>query len=386
MFICNPKPKLTGLTKFDEIRPYNDDEVQEALKQFGAHPMIKALLNFTFPDKSSDEIKSIVDDCRSIWDFQTRVIYHSVKNMLARSCDDFTTSGFDKLEKDTAYLFMSNHRDIILDTCLLNVALFDHDLIMTTSAIGDNLVKKPFLLALSKLNRNFLIHRGLPPREMLERSRLVSSYIRTLILNENRSVWIAQRQGRTKDGNDQTEQGVLKMLAMANDGEGEFSYLKKLKIVPVAISYEYDPTDILKIPELLAKENKVEYIKTSNEDFNSILHGAAGNKKRIHIAAGMPLDDEMDAIENSSDPVNKKLKTLAGIIDREIYRNYKLWPSNYIAYDLLNDTLMYQDKYDEKEKRQFERRVERRVEPGNEMALKNFLAMYANPVVNREQL
>jgi 1-acyl-sn-glycerol-3-phosphate acyltransferase len=371
--------------KFDHIRPYNDEEVQEAIQQLTNHPMIKALLNFTFPYKEEAEVQILLDSCNSIYDFQTKVIYHSVQKVLENSCDGFTTSGFENLEKDTSYLFISNHRDIILDTSLLNVALYDKQLVMTASAIGDNLVKKPFLMSLSKLNRNFLIQRGLSLREMLQSSKLVSSYIKRLVLKEKRSVWIAQGEGRTKNGDDKTQQGVLKMLSMAND-EDEFSYLKKLKIVPVAISYEYDPTDLLKIPELMAKAKKVKYIKTNNEDFNSILQGAAGNKKRIHISAGTPIDKELDVIDASDEAVNKKLQQLATLIDGKIYEAYKLWPSNYIAYDLLNSSTKYQDEYNEKEKRQFERRVERRVAPENDIALKSFLEMYANPVINKETL
>ncbi|NER17992.1 1-acyl-sn-glycerol-3-phosphate acyltransferase [Spongiivirga citrea] len=373
------------MQNFDAIRPYHDHEVQDVLQNSTKHPMVKALLNFTFPNKTENEVADILSNCHSIKDFQSQVIYHSVQNVLARSCEQFTTSGFDKLDPNQSYLYISNHRDIILDTSLLNVALLDHKLIMTASAIGSNLVKKPFLMSLSRLNRNFMIMRDLAPREMLKSSQLVSDYIKHLLLEEKRSVWIAQREGRTKDGNDQTQQGVLKMITKAAKGD-PFEYLKKVKIVPVSISYEYDPTDILKIPELLATKNQIEYIKTNNEDFNSILQGAAGNKKRIHIAAGAPLSKELTDIQESDEPLNKKLLNLKNCIDHAIYRNYKLWPSNYIAYDLLHQTDIYGDFYDEKEKRQFDRRVERRVNRDNKQELEQFLAMYANPVINAKKL
>ncbi|UOB19040.1 1-acyl-sn-glycerol-3-phosphate acyltransferase [Abyssalbus ytuae] len=370
-------------TKFDQIRPFNDDEVHEALKQSVNHPIIKALLNFTFPDKDLEKVKEIVLSCHSIRDFQTKIIYNSVKNIIERTSEGFTHSGFEKLSPYTAYLFISNHRDIILDTSLLNVALYENNLVMTASAIGDNLVNKPFLLALSRLNRNFLIRRGLTPREMLGSSKLVSEYINNLLFKENRSVWIAQREGRTKDGNDRTQQGVLKMLALANTENSVMQYFKKLKIVPVSISYEFDPTDVLKMPELMAKHYDQEYVKSSNEDFNTILKGATGQKGRMNITAGRVIDAELDDIENSGEPANKQFQMLADIIDEKIYENYKLWPSKYIAYDLLNKTERFSDKYTEKEKRQFERRIERRVDTENEVALQNFLAMYANPVVNK---
>jgi len=370
------------LNNFDEIRPFKDSEVNETLKELRHHPMIKALLNFAFPGKKKDHIHNILNDCHSIRDFQTRVIYYAVKKVLDRSSEGFTTSGFDKLDPDTSYLFISNHRDIILDTSLLNVALYEHNLIMTASAIGNNLVSKPFLLALSRLNRNFLIQRGLGPREMLKSSKQVSQYIHKLLEEENRSVWIAQREGRTKNGDDRTQQGVLKMLALAGGKTRIIEYFRKLKVVPVSISYEYDPTDILKMPELMAKHFDMEYVKTNNEDFNSILKGALGQKKRIHIAVCEGLDKDLDEIEQSKEPANKQFQMLAERLDGLIHKNYKLWPSNYIAFDLLYNEQRFRDEYSEKERRQFMRRLERRVEKDNAVARENFLAMYANPVIN----
>ncbi|NAS32169.1 1-acyl-sn-glycerol-3-phosphate acyltransferase [Flavobacteriaceae bacterium R38] len=374
------------MTKFEEIRPYHDSEVNDALKQFTDHPMIKALLIFAFPEKTKEKINEIVANCHSIEDFQSKVIYYAVRNIIDKSSEGFSTSGFEKLEPNTPYLFISNHRDIILDTSLLNYILINHNLTTTASAIGDNLVKKPFLLALSKLNRNFLIRRKLSPREMLKSSKNVSEYIQKLLQEENRSVWIAQREGRTKDGDDKTQQGVLKMLALANTEKELLDYFKKLKIVTVSISYEFDPTDVLKMPELMAKHNDEEYIKTSNEDFNSILKGAIGQKKRIHVALGRVLDEELNAIKAKKYPVNKQIQLLTELIDEHIYKEYKLWPSNYVAYDLLNGSDGFKSKYTEREKRQFERRIERRVKTGNKIALENFLAMYANPVKNSMNL
>ncbi|SFW34548.1 1-acyl-sn-glycerol-3-phosphate acyltransferase [Sinomicrobium oceani] len=372
------------MDNYKEIRPYLDSEVNEALRAYKDHPMIRALLHFTFPDKSQDEIEEVLASCHSVGDFQAKVIYQSVRNVLEKSSEGLFTIGFEKLKSDTSYLFISNHRDIVMDTSLLNVALMENHLVMTASAIGDNLVHKPFLLALSKLVRNFLIQRGLTPREMLESSRKVSGFIKYLLQEDNRSVWIAQREGRTKDGNDRTQQGVLKMLALASDEKEIMDYFRKLRIVPVAISYEYDPTDLLKMPELLARHYDMEYVKTSNEDFNSILKGALGQKKRICIHVGEEMDAELETIKNSGEPVNKQFQMLADCIDEQIHKNYRLWPTNYLAYDLLHGTSMFADKYNDKEKRQFERRLERRVGKENEeIGRKNFLSMYANPVVNR---
>lgn len=375
------------MTDFNDIRFYEDEEVQPALTEYVKHPMIKSLLQFTFPGESFSKIEEKVTACKSIRDFQTQIIYHTVQNVLKKSSEGLTYSGFDALEKDESYLYISNHRDIVLDTSLLNCVLYEADLKMTASAIGDNLVKKPFLLALSKLNRNFLVKRGLSPREMLKSSQILSEYIRTLLLNEKRSVWMAQREGRTKDGNDHTQQGVLKMLAMAKGEDSVTDYFAKLKIVPVSISYEFDPTDVLKLPEILAKRMETIYIKSANEDFKSILKGALGNKGRIHISAGKPITTEvLGDLEKRTSSVNEQLQQIASYIDERVRKNYRLWPANYIAYDLLYNTDTYQEFYSTKEKRQFERRLTRRVDVKNALEVNSYLLMYANPVINKKAL
>jgi 1-acyl-sn-glycerol-3-phosphate acyltransferase len=371
------------MQKFDKIRPFYDAEINEAIRSSVNHPMMKALMNFTFPEVDDSVWKDQLIKTHSIRDFQCNFIYQSVQKVLEKSSDGLSTSGFEKLEKNTSYLFISNHRDIILDTSLLNAALFDHGLVMTASAIGDNLVKKSFLLTLSKLNRNFLVQRGLPPRELLQSSKLLSEYIQQLLLRENRSVWIAQREGRTKDGNDATHPGVLKMLAMASENEDLMSYFKNLKIVPVSISYEYDPTDALKMPQLMAEANNEIYIKEKNEDFMTLLSGIIGQKKRIHIHIGDVLKTELDSIAAEHDNSNKQIQALAQVIDDSILKSYKLWPTNYIAYDILNKTDEYSSFYTDNEKLLFERRLEIRIDQNNPVALEGFLNMYANPVVNK---
>ncbi len=369
------------MSVFDNIRPYYDSEVNQALQQMVNHPMMKAIMNFTFEEENEDEWKKQLLRTQSIRDFQINFIYKSIKKVLEKSSEGLTVSGFEKLLPNESYLFISNHRDIILDTSLLNVSLFDYGLVMTASAIGDNLVQKEFLLKLSKLNRNFIVQRNLPPRELLQSSKQLSEYIKKLILNENRSVWIAQREGRTKDGNDFTHSGVLKMLAMAKENQYIKHYFKSLKIVPVSISYEYDPTDALKMPQILAEANDKIYIKEKNEDFINLISGIIGQKKRIHISLGNILDQKLELL-NELDNENKQIKSITKILDEEIIKNYKLWPTNYIALDILNNTNKNADKYTEQEKNIFERRLEIKLKD-NEFAKESFLAMYANPVLNQ---
>jgi 1-acyl-sn-glycerol-3-phosphate acyltransferase len=369
------------MNQFDAIRPFYDYEIQDALQSIADDPMLEAILQFTFPNQPDAEKQALLNSINSTYDFQHKIVYLALKKILAQSAESLTHSGFDKLDKNTAYLYISNHRDILLDTSLLNMILLEQGLIMTASAIGNNLVRIPTLNTLSRLNRNFLVMRNLSPRELLESSKTLSTYVQFL-LAQKRSVWIAQREGRTKNGNDATHTGVLKMLSMAAERENLGAFWRKMKIVPVSISYEYDPTDKLKIPELLANKNNETYTKHETEDFNAILKGLSGQKKRIHLHAGDVLDtalDEVIALDNA----NMQIKNLAQLIDKQIIGNYRLWTTNFIAYDLLCHPPQYSHAYTAEEKQAFENRMASRINPKDEHARELFLEMYANPVRNK---
>lgn len=371
------------MSKFDSIRFYRDDEVSKVLQGIANHPMVKSLIEYTFPGYSEEQIQELFSSINSIKDFQAKIIYHTLQRVLKNSSEGLFGSGFEKLDPNTSYLFISNHRDILLDTSFLNVLLMENGKIMTGSAVGDNLVKKQLFMDLAKLNRNFIVKRGLSPRELLGSSKLLSEYMCHLLKEENRSVWIAQREGRTKDGNDATHQGVLKMIGMACNEDSMMDYFKKLRIVPVSISYEYDPTDKLKMPQLMAKLSDEQYIKDKNEDFVNLMSGVVGQKKRIHLHVGDVLSTEIDAIKNETTNVNKQVQLLAKAIDKQIIANYKLWPTNYIAYDLLHKTNRFEAEYTDKEKQVFLRRLELKVDKENAAMVDTFLEMYANPVVNK---
>ncbi|WCM41329.1 1-acyl-sn-glycerol-3-phosphate acyltransferase [Flavobacterium sp. CBA20B-1] len=374
------------MSKFDSIRFYHDEEVQKVLQNIAHHPMLKSLIDYTFPEYSEEQVQNLLNNIHSIRDFQSKIIYHTLQQVLKNTSEGLSSSGFDKLDDHTSYLFISNHRDILLDTSFLNILLMEHGKIMTGSAVGDNLVQKQLFMDLAKLNRNFIVKRGLSPRELLESSKLLSEYMYHLLKEDNRSVWIAQREGRTKDGNDATHQGVLKMIGMACNEESMMDYFKNLRIVPVSISYEYDPTDKLKMPQLMAKMADELYIKDKNEDFLNLMSGVVGQKKRIHLHIGDVLDTDLDVIKNETTNVNKQIQMLSKVIDEQIIANYKLWPTNYIAYDLLNDTNRFANEYTEKEKQLFLRRLELKVDKCNEPMVDTFLEMYANPVVNKLKL
>lgn len=371
------------MSKFDSIRPFYETEANSAIHQIINDPMMEAIMAFTFPEDSAKNWKNLMVHTHSLRDFQINFIYPGVKKVLEKSSNGLSTGGFEQLEPNTAYLFISNHRDIILDTSLLNACLYEHSLVLTTSAIGDNLIQKPFLHILSKLNRNFAIKRGLQGRALLESSQLASAFIKKSLLNENRSVWTAQREGRTKDGNDATHKGVLKMLTLAEDGPDQFSYFEKINVVPISISYEYDPTDVLKMPELLAKSRDEKYVKTENEDFQNLLSGLMGTKKRIHLQVNGLITNEIKDISNSGLGSGEKLSQLAAVVDQKIWAGYKLWPSNYIAHDLLYGDEEFKEKYTQKEKEDFENRLREKVDVKNEFLVSSFLSMYANPVNNQ---
>jgi glycerol-3-phosphate O-acyltransferase len=370
------------MSKFDSIRPFYDSEANAAISKIIDDPMLEAMMNFTFPNDTPSHWKDLMKHTHSLRDFQVNFIYPGLMKVLEKSSEGLTTGGFEVLQPNTAYLFISNHRDIILDTSLLNACLYEKGLVMTTSAIGDNLIKKPFLQILSRLNRNFAIRRGLTGRALFESSVTVSEFISKSLLRENMSVWTAQREGRTKDGNDSTHKGVLKMLTLAEQGDNPFAFFEKIKVVPVSISYEYDPTDILKMPELLAKSRDEKYVKSENEDFVNLLRGLMGTKKRIHIQVNGLLDEEIRKISNSDLTQSEKLAQLAAEVDVKIWKGYRLWPSNYIAHDLLSGTTNFGSHYTQEEKEAFEKRLRSKVDVTNPFLVKSFLSMYAYPVDN----
>lgn len=370
---------------FEDIKFFPDEAVHEQMQLFKQYPMAQFLFNYSFPDTSTDEIDEIVNHCKSIRDFQSKIIAPAVARLLVESATGLSTSGWEQIDAGQAYLYVSNHRDIVLDTALMNYCLLNQKKIMTASAIGDNLVHNDFLLTFAKLNRNFLVKRSLSPREMLLSSKHLSQYIFELIQKENRSVWIAQREGRAKDGNDETNKGVLKMLTLAKERKSNgVAHLKQLNIVPVSVAYEQDPTDLLKTKELFAKAETGKYEKEAGEDFRSILQGLSGQKKRIHLQVGAPINAELDQILASEESENKQLPLVADLLDKAIQSNYKLWPSNFIAFDLLNGNDYFSSRYSKEEKETFEQRMNKRLAQfSNPKAKQIFLETYANPVKNK---
>jgi len=328
------------MSEFDDIRPYNDSEVPAVIARLIADPeFIDLLLSRKVPVLAKicpwllrpllrRSLSKAAEDINSVDDLQ-RYITGSLKALIERTTDGYSVSGLENLDPNKAYLFLSNHRDIALDPAMVNLALSDAGMATVRIAIGDNLLRKPFASDLMRVNRSFIVKRSITGRrDKLEALKKLSRYIRHSISSDGVSVWIAQREGRAKDGHDRTETALLKMLALSKDKETSFAQATaEINLVPVAISYEYDPCDIDKGRELYAKEQGEEYVKQEFEDLDTIQKGFVGYKGRIHLAFGDPIADQYENADS-----------LAEAIDHQVYTNYKLFPSNIVACQILGYT------------------------------------------------
>jgi len=368
---------------FDEIRPYVDGEVEEVVERLLETPAFYTMMEYVHPDWVEEKVREVMHDVKSVEGFQSKIAHPHMRILLDKTIDSLTISGLENIRKGESYLFISNHRDIILDSATLNVLLYEKGYGTFQTAIGSNLLSSKLVSDLTKLNKNFVVKRNTGAREFYENSMILSAYIQHVIGNLKESIWIAQREGRTKDGLDKTQPGLLKMLSI-NCNKPIRECLRDLRITPVAISYEYDPCDILKIPELKAISRDEKYEKAEGEDLNSILTGLTGQKGRVHIEIGKTLDKELDALAEQSN-INEKLKLLGEIIDRQIYKNYKIWPTNQIAFDTLENQLSSSDKYGGNDPEVFLRSCKERLAKRNLTSDEDYewlLNMYANPVRN----
>lgn len=372
-------------SEFKNIRPYIGDEVRAAVDR-----LIKVdefFEIFTMLSKrSKDELFKRLNVVNSTEKFFTRFFRPVIEDITENTTSGITISGLNKLKKDKNYIFISNHRDIILDSSILNVILHENGFRLIQSAIGSNLLINSWVTDFVKLNSCFTIERNISGREMLISSALRSKYMRELITESNNSIWIAQREGRTKDGNDRTQQSILKMFRMS--GSRDFAKnMAELNIVPVSISYEWEPCDDMKASELYLKTIS-EYRKTPEDDMKSMINGLAAFKGRIHYSICDPIEKYIDKTEEF-DGLQAKADYLASCIDKEIYANFKLWENNYIAYDIKHSINKY-EKYYTKDKRDFFiKTMQNKIDKleGNRSFLNNiFLEIYSNPIKNQELL
>lgn len=372
---------------FAEIRPYNDAEIRPVLDRLlDNDEFIRSLTAFACPRLhcwlpaparwlTRRVLRRQLRDVHDVSSMQD-VIAGYMDKMIGRTTTELTHSGLDRLSPETPYLFISNHRDIAMDPAFVNYTLYHAGFDTLYIAIGDNLLKRPFVTDLMRLNKSFIVKRSLKGRELLKSSKQLSTYIDHCI-GVGRNVWIAQREGRAKDGVDRTETGLLKMLGMARKKEGLGAALEALNIVPVAISYEFDPCDALKADELYQKETTGTYEKDENSDIDSIVTGVIGFKGHVHVAFGTPLTDISDDAEE-----------VAASIDRQIIREYRLQGTNRLGLEELARIepsavpalqTMPDWRIEDASRRQFLERLQAVEPPLRPYMLK----MYANPVISR---
>lgn len=374
----------------DEKGPaiYSDAEASAAIQELFSYPSLLHGMQAFLPAALHEHILRVKDEVRSVRDFQEKIAHPLFKAIERESIAKLTASGLENLNASDQYLFISNHRDIILDSACLNVVLFERGFRTSQIAIGDNLMRHRISELIFHINKSFVVKRSGTPMELYRYSVRLSDYIRRQIAEKTDSVWIAQREGRAKDGDDRTQTGLLKMLSLSAEGDLK-SHFRKLRIVPVAISYEYDPCDLLKAQEFLNKRADPAYKKTFDEDVQHMLLGLKGQKGAVHFHFSAPLDAELDVFDTEPS-AKKQLDLLANLIDRQIHSHYQLCPVNFLAHDLLTGTPTYSDRYSAEQREQltafFETRFASLKQDEEGLGREYLLRMYANPVINHENV
>ena len=375
------------LTEFTDIAPFNDEGTAAALSRLANHPNTPWISRYIFPDKPASFLAELLRSIHTVDDFQMLVMSKAIRWVISTTMTEFTYAGIENIKNlEGKYLAMSNHRDIILDPAIMQIILMENDLQPTEICVGDNLLKQKSVELLIRSNRMIKVIRGISARELYLSSQQLSKYIRESITSGHSSVWIAQRQGRTKDGMDVTEQGLLKMVDMS--GTKDFvENFKEIQIVPISMSYEYEPCDIMKARELLISRTQ-KYVKRELEDLESIILGIKQQKGHVHMNIDTPIT-EQEIIEAAECDKNDRYKKMRYAVDRRVIQGYKLWKTNYMAYDWVNNTTKYADHYDKADLEALQEYVAgqlKQVETTlDQKELKDiFLHIYSNPVLNKE--
>jgi len=367
---------------FEEIRSYRDEEVNDTITKLMKQYNVSHALGVFFPGQDINELLSSI---HSVYDFQHKLMYPIFVNHIKPTFSEMTCSGVEHLDPKKPYLFISNHRDIVLDSALLNYYLHEAGIPTAEIAIGDNLLDRDWIKELVRLNKSFIVKRGLNNIEMLKSSRHLSKYIHHTILEKKHSVWIAQRSGRAKDGNDETYRGLINMLYMSSNN-GIIEHFKSLNIVPVTISYEFDPCDGRKTNELYRDSLHGDYVKAANEDVESIKMGIVLPKGKGHLHFGKVINERIGAL-SSLDRKGEMITHICSEIDRQIQENYKLWPSNYAAHELRKN-LDTTNGFSKEERDQFSKRMNEALAKldGDKSKLRDiFLSMYEFPLLNKQK-
>ena len=373
--------------EFDEIRPYYDEELPAVYEELIADPAFRQVAGAAMPDLPFDRLAALMRSCKTKQDFQVNICYNILKRIIREATQGVTFDNSAQPDRGSAYTYVSNHRDIVLDSGFLSLMLVEQGQDTVEIAIGDNLLIYPWIKKLVRINKSFIVQRALTMRQMLEASARMSRYMHHTIRDKHQSIWIAQREGRAKDSSDRTQESILKMMAMAGEGD-IISRLQEMNIVPLAISYEYDPCDYLKAREFQQKRDNPDYKKTTADDLLNMQTGLLGYKGRVHLCTAPCINDQLEALDRSL-PKQELFLRAAGLVDRGIFANYRLYPNNYAAADLLEGGNRFASHYTAEDKRHFTDYVARQLAridlPGKDEVFlrEKLLLMYANPLRNQ---
>ena len=373
-------------TEIDEIRTYKDEELTQIFEELIADPAFQKAATDAIPNVPFELLAQKIRACKSKLDFQETFCYGILWKIAADHTDGLTLDHTALPDKSKAYTYVSNHRDIILDSGFLSILLIDQGMDTVEIAIGDNLLVYPWIKKLVRVNKSFIVQRALTMRQMLESSARMSRYMHYTINEKKQSIWIAQREGRAKDSNDRTQDSVLKMLAMGGEGD-LIDRLMEMNIAPLAISYEYDPCDFLKAQEFQLKRDIEGYKKTTQDDLISMQTGLFGYKGKVHFQTAPCINDKLEQLDRSL-PKQELFSGISACIDRRIHGNYRIYSGNYVAYDWLNNTSEFADHYTSEEKQRFVTYIEQQLgkikipNKDEDFLRGKLLLMYANPLVN----
>ena len=371
---------------YDDIRPFDPEELPAAFERLLSDAQFQQVLGYLYPGVPLEAVKTKMMACKTNLEFQLAFCYGFLKDLMAKASKgvDMNVEAVDVTKR---YTFVSNHRDIVLDSALLDVLLYDAGFNTTCEiAIGDNLLSLPWVKDLVRLNKSFIVQRSLSPREFLMASKKMAEYMHYVVGEKNDNIWIAQREGRAKDSNDRTQPSILKMMAMGGEGS-PVDRLRQLHIVPLAISYEYDPCDFMKAAEFQLRRDVPGWKKTALDDVNSMRTGIMGYKGEVHYHCAPCIDGFLDNLSPDI-PKTKVFDVIAEHIDKEIFKNYRLYPSNYIALDMLEGNEAHAGRYTAEDKAVFEKYLQGQIAridiPNKDEAFlrERMLTMYANPARN----
>lgn len=372
---------------FDDIRCYSDSEIHEVLTRLTEEKQFMKVLSTVYPLLPKDVIKQRLLSFKSAYEFQKNLVYPFLQHIeanLTKGIGFFASANFDFSKN---YLYISNHRDIILDSALLGAKLIERNMDTVEIAIGDNLLIFPWIEDLVRVNKSFIVKRGLSPRQILESSKKLSAYIHYTINDKKQSVWLAQREGRAKDSNDRTQESLIKMLNMSGKGTVAEN-LMALNICPIAISYEYDPCDYLKAKEFQMKRDNPDYKKQPQDDLLNMQTGVMGYKGKVDYRLAGVINSEIAELAKEFTEKNALITAVAALIDRKIHTGYSIFQCNKIAYDVLFKTNRFSNEYTMMKKLDFERYLEKQTgkidieNRDNDFVMRKMLEMYANPLVN----